>query len=399
MVQNTNETQSLSTQDNSTEADKESNQRLISILNAILDSLIIIDQHGTIELVNAATEKIFGYSCEELIGQNINLLMPSHLEEKHGQFVSTFMDSGESKIIGTGRKLQAKKSNGKEFPIFLSVCQVYSAQYPQFVGIIRDLSKEEQSRIEIIEVREKLEKVTRLSSMGQLAAGIAHEINQPLTAISSYAQASKNIVMSSEYAEKEILINALDKIVNQAIRANEVISRLRELVRKREAKRQKVFLDHLIHETVSLAKVDTRILDHEIIVELSDNMPPLLHIDPVQIQQVLLNFIGNAIDAMTNVKGMPLIIRTQWLTDKSIEVSVIDSGHGVNASSSGSLFNPFFSTKETGMGMGLSISQTIIHAHGGRIYYAPNLPNGAIFSFSLPVTTSTNQSINKKSEQ
>ncbi len=397
MDKNTTETstQPMSSKDISDEAIRDANARLISILNAAVDALVIIDQHGKIELVNAATEMMFLYTREELIGQNVNLLMPSHFKDKHNQYISSYIASRKPKVIGKGRMLQATKSDGSEFPVFISVGEVQASSHTQFVGIIRDISLEEKSRIEIQEIRDKLAHVSGLNSMGELAAGIAHEINQPLSAISSYAQASKRMILSPESDNKELVISALDKICNQAIRANEVINHLRSLVKKRVAQRQNVLLNTLINETVSLAKVDTRILDHDIILDLTSSKPPELNVDPIQIQQVLLNFIRNAIDAMEDSKGMPLTIRSHWLSDEVVEVSVIDSGHGMDANMSDNVFTPFFTTKETGMGMGLAISQTIIHAHGGRIYCKPNVPKGSIFSFSLSIAASSQ----KNSEQ
>jgi two-component system sensor kinase FixL len=294
--------------------------------------------------------------------------------------------SGQSKIIGKGRKVKGKKSNGEEFPIFLSVGEVKESSHTQFVGIIRDISEQENDRIEAQESRERLSHASRLSSMGELAAGIAHEMNQPLSAITSYAQASKRILQSTSTDTNEKVVATLDKICDQAIRASEVITRLRTFVKKRVAQRQAVNLNKLILETVNLATVDSRLLDHQVILELNHDAKPQLSADPVQIQQVLLNLIRNGIDAMEHLRGAPLHIKCQWLSDGLIEVSVIDSGQGMDDATTSSIFNPFFTTKKSGMGMGLSVSQTIIHTHGGRIYFDTNQPTGCKFSFSLPAT-------------
>jgi two-component system sensor kinase FixL len=323
------------------------------------------------------------------------MLMPTPFSVEHDKYLSSYMDSGEAKIIGKGRKVRGKKSNGEEFPIFLSVGEVKYSSHIQFVGIIRDISEQERDRIEAQKSRDRLSHASRLSAMGELAAGIAHEMNQPLAAISSYAQASKRL-MQSATAENEIKVNAaLDKICDQAIRAGEIINRLRTFVKKRVAQRESVDLNALILETVNLAKVDTRILDHEVILQLCLSKPPKLLADPVQIQQVLLNIIRNGIDAMEHLKGAPLRIHSQWLSDEMIEVSVIDCGLGIDEETSSGIFNPFFTTKETGMGMGLAVSQTIIHAHGGRIYFGSGQPSGIIFSFSLPANFICQQDIEK----
>ena len=387
--------QMLSYKAGNQETIEDANARLIALLDAAVDALIIIDGKGRIELFNSAAQKMFLYTSQEVLGENIKLLMPTSFSVEHDKYLSSYLSSGEAKIIGKGRKVRGKKSNGEEFPIFLSVGEVKDSSHIQFVGIIRDISEQEQDKIEAQESRERLSHASRLSSMGELAAGIAHEMNQPLSAISSYAQASKRLLQSSTQNNKEKVVAALGKICDQAIRASDVINRLRSFVKKRVAQRESVALNGLILETVNLAKVDTRILDHEILLDLNYINQPKLLADPVQIQQVLLNLIRNGIDAMEHIKGAPLRIRSQWLSDNMIEVSVIDCGHGMDAETSSGIFNPFFTTKESGMGMGLSVSQTIIHAHGGNIYFGPSQPNGCIFSFSLPAKVISQENIEK----
>jgi two-component system sensor kinase FixL len=365
---------------------KDANERLIALLDAAVDALVIIDGKGNIELFNSAAQKMFGYSQQDVFGKNIKTLMPAPFSVEHDKYLSSYLASGEAKIIGKGRKVRGKKFNGEEFPIFLSVGEVKNSSHIQFVGIIRDISEQERDRIEARESSERLSHASRLSSMGDLAAGIAHEMNQPLSAISSYAQASKRLLQSVTKDNKVKVVTALDKICDQAIRASEVINRLRTFVKKRIAQRESVDLNALILETVNLAKVDTRILDHEVLLKLCHDKMPKLLADRVQIQQVLLNLIRNGIDAMEHNKGAPLLIKSHWLSNLMIEVSVIDCGHGIDQKTSRGIFNPFFTTKATGMGMGLSVSQTIIHAHGGDIYFGPGENSGCTFSFSLPAT-------------
>jgi two-component system sensor kinase FixL len=374
---------------------KDANERLIALLDAAVDALVIIDGKGNIELFNAAAQNMFLYTSQEVLGQNVKLLMPASFSVEHDKYLSSYLNSGEAKIIGKGRKVKGKKSTGEEFPIFLSVGEVKDSSHVQFVGIIRDITEQERDKVEAQESRERLSHASRLSSMGELAAGIAHEMNQPLSAISSYAQASKRLLQSDTPDNETKVVAALDKICDQAIRASEVINRLRTFVKKRVTQRESVDLNGLILETVNLAKVDTRILDHEVILELNHHKQPKLLADPVQIQQVLLNLIRNGIDAMEHIKGAPLRIHSQWLSDMMIEVSVIDCGHGMDEETSSGIFTPFFTTKEQGMGMGLPVSQTIIHAHGGRIYFGPEQPSGSIFSFSLPATIISQKGIEK----
>lgn len=375
------------------QAIKDANERLIATLNATPDAFVIIDGNGIIELVNAAAETMFLYSSQEMLGNNVSMLMPDSIKKAHDGYLSAYLQSGKANIIGKGRKLRAIKSNGQGFPIFLSVGEVKNSSHTQFVGIISDISEQEASQAALVLSQEKLVQATSLSSMGELAAGIAHEINQPLAAISSYAQASKRMINAPEVDHTKTISETLDKICDQALRANEVINRLRALVKRHSAQRERVGLYSLIHATVELAKIDTRMLSYEILVDLEESPVIEVFVDPIQIQQVLLNLIRNAADAMDDVKGMPIKIECRWISSKEIEVSVVDSGKGIDDETSNKIFTPFFTSKESGMGMGLSVSQTIIHGHGGRIYYASRQDHGTVFSFSLPVFSNNQSSI------
>jgi two-component system sensor kinase FixL len=375
----------LSNTDKGELAIKDASAKLIAIFNATPDAFIIIGQTGVIELVNSTTQTMFLYGEQDLLGKNINMLMPDSVKNVHDGYLSAYLQTGESSIIGKARTLRAIKSNGQEFPIFLSVGKVTNSSHTQFIGIISDISEQENYQAVLVETQEKLAQATRLSAMGELAAGIAHQINQPLAAISSYAQASKRLINSHRTVDIKAINQPLDKIFEQALRANEVINRLRTLVKRDTAQREKVDFYPLIYATVHIAKIDARMRDHEIELDLEESQSIKLYADPIQIQQVLLNLIRNAVDAMKQEKGMPIQIKCRWLSRKEIEVSVMDFGEGINADASIGVFTPFFTTKETGMGMGLSVCQTIIHGHGGRIYYRSKKPKGTIFSFSLPV--------------
>jgi two-component system sensor kinase FixL len=369
---------------------KDDSAKLRALLNAAVDSIIIIDDKGSIELFNAAAQLMFGYDSDSVVGKNVNILMPQPYQSEHDQYLRHYMETNEKRIIGLGREVKAQRSNGEIFPVELSVGEVEDSSHTQFVGIIRDISEQVQARSDAINSRERLAHVTRLSTMGEMAAGIAHEINQPLTAVASYAHASRNMLeacadLNSENALlKQKILNTLQKISDQAIRAGEVIRRLRAFVKQRKVEQERVELNSLIKETVELAKVDTRLLDHGVNLNLSAEPKAQLNVDPVQIQQVLFNLIRNAIDAMEEQLNEPVCIISRWLDNGFIEISVSDTGSGVDEESEATLFNPFFSTKDAGMGMGLPISQSIIVAHGGELTYTHGIPRGSVFSFTLP---------------
>ena len=369
---------------------EDANAKLSALLNAAVDAIIIIDHVGNVELFNAAAEGMFGYQSTEVVGNNVKMLMPEPYQGSHDQYLHNYMHTHQARIIGIGREVKARKKNGDIFPIELSVGEVKDSSHKQFVGIIRDISERIKAHSDAVLNRERLAHVTRLSTMGEMAAGIAHEINQPLSAVSSYAQACKNMLNQSNTSSSAVdfqqkkLSDTLEKISNQALRAGEVIRRLRAFVKKRNAQRELVDLNGLIEETIELAKVDTRLLEHGIILHLNIEPKPQLMIDPIQIQQVLFNLIRNAIDAMKEQPTEAVHIHSRWLDQQFIEVAVSDPGHGVSSKNQESIFHPFFTTKTTGMGMGLPICQSIIHSHGGELRHSPGAVTGSVFTFTLP---------------
>lgn len=360
---------------------------LVAILNATPDAFLIIDECGKIELINETAESMFLYPKQELLGQNVSMLMPDSYRKARDSDIFSYVASGESAITGKGRKLRARKANGEEFPVFITVGEVEQSSHSQFVGVIRDISAEEHCIATLAESQARLLQATRLSSMGELASGIAHEINQPLSAISSYAQASKRMLNSPDTDHTEVISQTLDKICEQALRANDVINRLRAIVKKHIPQRQRVELVPLIRESIKLAKLDARLLDHEIVLELNDCQEIELFADPIQIQQVLLNLIHNASDAMSRQERSSVVIRCRSISNETIEIAVVDSGKGIDEQTALHIFTPFFTNKVNGVGMGLNVCQTIVHAHGGHIQYVPNRPKGCIFTFCLPTFT------------
>jgi two-component system sensor kinase FixL len=383
---------------------QDANAKLSALLDAAVDAIIIIDHKGNIELFNAAAEGMFGYQSAEVVGNNVKMLMPDPYQSEHDQYLANYMQTNKARIIGIGREVKARKSNGEIFPIELSVGEVQESSHKQFVGIIRDITEQVKAHSDAILSRERLAHVNRLSTMGEMAAGIAHEINQPLTAVSSYAQACKNLLRRERNNATELdplnkkLVDTLEKISQQAQRAAEVIRRLRAFVKKRIAQRELVYLNELIKDTIDLAKVDTRLLDHGIQLNLTTEPEPQLNIDPIQIQQVMLNLIRNAIDAMEEQPTKSVQIQTRWLDPHFIEVVVSDTGSGVNAEHKDTLFKPFFTTKTGGMGMGLPISQSIIQSHGGILVHRPGKPKGSVFIFTLPVQSMDSTLLETKKE-
>lgn len=356
-----------------------------ALLNAAADAIIIIDHRGIIETFNAAAETLFGYQTKDIIGKNISMLMPEPYAAQHDQFMANYHKTRKAKIIGIGREVQAQKSNGEVFPIELSVGEIdlrgLGLEHNKYVGIIRDITTRVEAQREARESRERLAHVTRVNTMGEMASGIAHEINQPLAAISSYAQAANNLLRKPSVEKTEIAA-VLEKIGDQAIRAGEVIRRLRAFFKKRKGENEHSNINEIIRESVNIGHADTRVLDHPIIMELDQDLP-LVNVDPVQIQQVVLNLLRNAIDAMEHKPGEPVTILATEYDEDFVQVTVKDNGGGIDPEMSTNLFNPFYSTKASGMGMGLAICQSIVKSHGGKLWYAP-ADRGSIFAFTIP---------------
>jgi two-component system sensor kinase FixL len=490
-----------------------------AVLDAAVDAVIVIDSLGIIEMVNHAGERLFGYREEELIGRNVNVLMPEPYRTQHDGYLKRYLATREPHIIGIGREVQARCSNGSVFSADLAVGLIQGSQPQRFVGFIRDITQSKEAQVALLrseselntaqalanignyvihydgfgddyrspqfwrivgleqrelpegvlalldsvidandreifaaalatfeqgahtfdityrivrpdasvryihhiaqvqrehgrivrhsgtlhditdrqraadEAREMQERLThfgRISTMGEMAAGIAHEINQPLTAIATYAQGCQRMLAHVQAADTDDLAFGLQQIESQALRAGEVIRRLRSFVKNREVRREPLHPNQLLDDLLMLAQTDTRHHNVRIRIEPADELPQV-QADPVQIQQVILNLVRNSIDAMIDVpqERREIVLRTRLSEEGDVEFMVSDRGPGLSDAAKQKLFDPFFTTKSSGTGLGLAISMSIVRAHGGKVWYRPNADGGASFYFSLP-SASTN---------
>ena len=487
-----------------------------SLLDAAVDAIIVIDDHGHIEQFSVAAERIFGYAAEEVIGRNVNVLMPAPYHAEHDSYLARYIATREARIIGIGREVRARRKDGTIFPADLAVGQVTGIEPPRFIGFIRDITlrkladerlrrsetelrlaqelanlgnyvvhvdrsepdyyspqlckmlgigvsdedvpftrllgrwvhpadrenfdealreldtpraafdveyrvvladgatrylhhiaqitrdaqggalkhvgtihdvtERRQTEDEARQLQERLTHFSRLSTMGEMAAGLAHEINQPLAAIATYAQACQRFLKSPDRDDADIL-QSLEHINAQALRAGEVIRRLRNFVRNREVKREPVECNRLLDDLRTLAETDARLHNVRLRIEAAPDLP-VVYADPIQLQQVVLNLVRNAIDAMSDVPEdrREVILSTRLSPEGEIEVVVADHGSGLAPEAAVHLFNPFFTTKSAGTGLGLAISLSIVRAHGGRLWHTPNAGTGARFHFTLPVS-------------
>ena len=362
----------------------DSEAHLRSILATVPDAMVVIDERGHILSFSAAAEKMFGFSEAEVLGENVSMLMPSPDRERHDGYLKNYMTTGDRKIIGIGRVLTARHRDGNTFPIELSVGEAFVDESQVFTGFIRDLTERQRTELRLQDLQSELAHVGRVSEMGTLASSLAHELNQPLTAVANYCESARDLLVGDPDRETMSMIReALDEAAQQAIRAGQIVRRLRDFISHGDTERRFESLPRLINEANALALVGSREHGIEVQVQL-DPRADRVFVDRIQIQQVLINLIRNAIDAMVDSPDRSLTLRSMAGPDGLITVSIEDTGSGISEQVAAQLFEPFVTSKKSGMGIGLSICRTIVEAHGGRIWFEPGREGGTTFYFTLP---------------
>lgn len=359
---------------------------LQSILSTIPDAMVVIDRRARILSLSSAAEKMFGYAEHEVIGENVSMLMPSPDRERHDSYISRYHRTGERRIIGIGRVTTARRRDGSTFPIELAVGEARTSEGQIFTGFIRDLTETQQTERRLQDLQQELAHISRVSAMGTLASALAHELNQPLTAIANYIEAARDLLDNPSTDNIHMIRDALEESAAQAIRAGHIVRRLREFIARGETERSVESLRKLVTEANALALVGAGELGIEVLVQLDPAGDHVL-VDRIQVQQVLLNLIRNAIEAMQARPIRQLEITSRLEGDNVVHVQVADSGGGLDAEVAARLFEPFFSTKDTGMGLGLSICRTIIEAQGGKIWASRSRMGGTAFHFTLIAAT------------
>lgn len=385
----------------------ESEAHLRSILATVPDAMVVIEEGGHILSFSAAAEKMFGYKESEVVGENVSMLMPSPDRERHDGYLENYRRTGDRKIIGIGRVTTARHRDGYTFPIELSVGEAWIGKRRIFTGFIHDITQRQQFESRLQDLQAELAHVGRISEMSSFASSLAHELNQPLTAVANYCEAANDLLsrnaealrlaleiidtdteqaramLSTNYETLQTVLEALDDAAQQAIRAGQIVRRLRDFMSHGDTEQRVESLARLVSEANALALVGSREQGIEVQVQL-DGGADQVFVDRIQIQQVLTNLIRNGIDAMIDSLGRSLTIRSEAGPEGFVTVAIEDTGSGISENLTQLLFQPFVTSKPTGMGVGLSICRTIVEAHGGRIWFEGREGGGTIFRFTLP---------------
>lgn len=357
---------------------------LQSILDAVPDATVVIDADGIVTSFSRAAVRQFGYEPAEVIGNNVKMLMPQPYRDQHDGYIARYRATGEKRIIGADRVVVGRRKDGSTFPMMLAVGEMPAGDRQHFTGFIRDLTERQESAALLDEARVELARLARLNELGEMASTLAHELNQPLSAVANYVQGCMLLLdkVGEEHAVK--MRGALTEAAKQAIRAGDIIRHLREFVTRGATERHQENIQRLVEEAGALALLGSKEKGVRSHFDFGPGEGVIL-VDRVQIQQVLTNLMRNAVEAMAESPIKDLTVTTRE-EDGRLMVSVTDTGCGIPGEVAARLFQPFVSSKAGGMGIGLSISRRILLSHGGDISASPGADGrGTRFTLHLPL--------------
>ncbi len=360
-----------------------SEQRFRAVVEAVPNAILLVSDKGTITLTNAQVETVFGYRPVELAAKSIEMLVPERLRIPHAGLRGAYAREPRARAMGIGRDLVACRKDGREIPVEVALSPMPTDDGLFVLVSVVDITERRQAERAAARQRDELAHLSRVAVLGELSGSLAHELNQPLTAILSNAQAAQRFLAQTP-PRTDKLAEILADIVKSDHRAGAVIQRLRSLLRKEEAQRHPLNLNDVVEESIRLLHSD--LLSRQIVVstELADTLP-VVNGDQNQLQQVLLNLVINGCDAVDGrTEDRRLLVRTQVTAQGNLEVSVADRGAGIPAADLERIFDPFVTTKSNGMGLGLTICRSIVEAHGGRLCATNNADGGATLHCELP---------------
>ncbi len=354
------------------------------VLDAAPNAMVMVDSAGVINFANAPTATVFGYSLGELIGQPIEILIPGRFRDRHAGYRKSFHSEPSTRAMGAGRDLFGRRKDGSEFPVEVGLNPIHTSEGLFVLASVIDITARKQAELEYQVQNMELARVGRVAVMGELTASLAHEVNNPIGAIVANASAGQRLLAAGKM-ETEELTELLSDIVADGRRAGEVIQGVRNMVRKGEARRSLIPIEDTIDQLLRIVHADAIRREAKVTAKVDPGAGQVWG-DPVQFLQVLLNLALNSLEAMS---AMPpdarrLFIRAGRDGNGDILVSVRDSGPGFPGETAEQLFEPFFSTKSEGTGMGLAISRSIVEAHGGTLSGENCDGGGACFTVRLP---------------
>ena len=362
-------------------------QHFRSILQSVPDAMVVINDAGIITAVSKAAETLFGYEADQLLGRNVSILMSPTDKSQHDGYISRYLRTGERQIIGIGRTVTARRSDGSLFPIDLKIGEAKIGDHYLFTAFMRDLTEQRRNETRMKALQAELVHFSRLSSVGTMASALAHELNQPLTVVTNYLEAARDLLDAPDEETMKMVQEALSEAAKQSVRAGQIVRKLRDYVSRGEVEKRPTDLVPLLGDAVALVQTEMSAETGAISVSVAESTPHVM-IDPIQIQQVIINIVRNAIEAMGTQIDPKIKIRAMIGGNGMVLVTIEDNGPGIDREVSEHLFRPLASSKSTGMGLGLSICRTIVEAHGGTIEAMPAGDTGTRFAFTLePVET------------
>ncbi len=356
------------------------------VVEAVPNAIVLVDRRGRIALANAQAEVTFGRSRSDLVGASIDSLLPVRYRAGHEGHRAAYLSDPRPRAMGAGRELYALRSDGVEFPVEVALNPIQTEDGQSVLVSVVDITERRRVERAAARQRDELAHLSRVAMLGELSGSLAHELNQPLTAILSNAQAALRLLGRTP-PQTDKVEEILTDIVKSDRRAGMVIQRLRSFIRKEESQRVALDINELVREALVLMHSD--LLNRQIRLRSDLAAGPLAVLgDRIQLQQVLVNFVVNGCDAMEGCKtDRELWVRTRSDSD-GVVVSVADRGVGIPTGDLERIFEPFMTTKSHGMGLGLAICKSIVEAHGGAVWASSNAERGAILQFRLPMNRS-----------